>query len=536
MLLAAATTLATGAWAGDTPPTQDVGLWSDDQPRVAEFSLAAELNRVIAIGLLEEHLPGIGEEVEHERVAALMLPPPVAGDLVGALEGGASEAKEAETPNKVRAIIGDCDSRCRWLSAILAAGGAAIFAFADPSDAATVGDFTQILTPAAGSAMAWITRDREGFRQFLYAGGATGLVVHGIKEGVDKARPDASELNSFPSGHTASSFFGAAFIDRRYGTKWGVPAYVLATYTGFSRVNAERHFLDDVISGMSIGLMTNWYFTTPHPERVKLNPMLAEGGAGVSVQIATSGRASGAGAADQPTEKRLRWRYEWEFGGAEVTKNFVTAPRDSGDTIDWRFDEENNPTVTAHVELAYTTKRDHELMLRATPFEVRDFGTFENDTDLDGVTFPAGEGLRSNYTAYDFRFRWSYDLVGSQTFDLRVGAGASALDTFFELFEIPEDEDVEPEIIAEVEDWVFMPLAHLHIGFRSGIVNVYAEADGVEVSGDRYLDFAAMVRFQLDRRWDVGIGYRRIEREVDTEELDNDLRREQGALVFGYRF
>ena len=51
-----------------------------------------------------------------------------------------------------------------------------------------------------------------------------------------------------------SAFSGASFFDGRYGRAWGIPAYVGAVFTGYSRVYAEAHFVDDVVAGASIVL------------------------------------------------------------------------------------------------------------------------------------------------------------------------------------------------------------------------------------------------------------------------------------------
>ena len=78
--------------------------------------------------------------------------------------------------------------------------------------------------------------------------GGTFVVTHGLKRIINKKRPDGGNY-SFTSGHTSAAFTAAAFIKIRYGYKAGIPAYLLASYVGWSRVNAKKHDYWDIIGG-----------------------------------------------------------------------------------------------------------------------------------------------------------------------------------------------------------------------------------------------------------------------------------------------
>ena len=84
--------------------------------------------------------------------------------------------------------------------------------------------------------------------------------VNGIKYTAKEMRPDGSTANSWPSGHTATSFVGATILHKEYGltrSPWySVAGYGVATATGVMRVLNNRHWISDVMSGAGIGILS----------------------------------------------------------------------------------------------------------------------------------------------------------------------------------------------------------------------------------------------------------------------------------------
>jgi membrane-associated phospholipid phosphatase len=102
-----------------------------------------------------------------------------------------------------------------------------------------------------------LSRLKLGSDDFNYATSAiiaNGLCTYGIKFITGRMRPDGANRRSFPSGHTSSSFLAATIADDLYGSKIGVPAYLLAGLTGLSRIHDNKHYLSDVIFGASLGI------------------------------------------------------------------------------------------------------------------------------------------------------------------------------------------------------------------------------------------------------------------------------------------
>lgn len=81
-------------------------------------------------------------------------------------------------------------------------------------------------------------------------------MVNGMKYTVREKRPDTNARNSFPSGHTATAFMGAELVRMEYGNGIGAAAYVTAGAVAFLRLYNDRHWLNDVIAGAGIGMLS----------------------------------------------------------------------------------------------------------------------------------------------------------------------------------------------------------------------------------------------------------------------------------------
>ncbi len=126
------------------------------------------------------------------------------------------------------------------------------------ADTEDVGDVLRVAIPAAAFAVTLKRDDQEGRRQFYKSFGATVGGTWALKEIVEKERPDGSGDDAFPSGHAATAFQGAAFLHRRYGIRSAWWAYVLASYTAWTRVDADEHDNADVLAGAAVGIASSF--------------------------------------------------------------------------------------------------------------------------------------------------------------------------------------------------------------------------------------------------------------------------------------
>jgi len=156
--------------------------------------------------------------------------------------------------------------------------------FCQSSGIETSGDVILYTLPATAITTTLLLKDYEGTEQFAEGFFLNKIITFGLKGIVKKERPDGDGFDSFPSGHTSTTFQSAAFIQRRYGWKYGIPAYLLAGWTGYSRIDADRHDLADVLTGAVIGVASSYLFTKPY-EKQTYDLSLSGGLDGVMVRF-----------------------------------------------------------------------------------------------------------------------------------------------------------------------------------------------------------------------------------------------------------
>lgn len=96
-----------------------------------------------------------------------------------------------------------------------------------------------------------------------------GSTVYGLKKITKINRPDMSNNDSFPSGHTAMAFMGAEFLWQEYKDKsvwYGIAGYAVATGTAYLRMYNNKHWFTDVVTGAGVGIISTkmGYWLTPY--------------------------------------------------------------------------------------------------------------------------------------------------------------------------------------------------------------------------------------------------------------------------------
>jgi len=150
------------------------------------------------------------------------------------------------------------------------------------SNTEKIGDFLTFAIPAVAYGSTFYFDDAEGRTEFYKAYGTTMASTVALKYTVKEKRPDNNDRDSFPSGHTASAISGATFMHRRYGLVRALPFYAAAIYTGYSRIQVNRHHPRDVLAGAVISGLASWYFVD-EKKNLNITPVVDSAYQGVSV-------------------------------------------------------------------------------------------------------------------------------------------------------------------------------------------------------------------------------------------------------------
>lgn len=347
--------------------------------------------------------------------------------------------------------------------------------------------------------------DRQGTKQMLFSWGSSMATTHLLKVLVGKQRPTGDAETSYPSGHTASAWSGAAFIATRYGGVWGWLAYGGALVTGYSRVASDQHYAGDVVASASLAQIWNWVFVTPHDAR--LQPP---------------------GSPPRPP----RWHFAYAAAPAFLISNRFSAPATGGDTFDLNsLAGEGDPTATGEASLTLRLGGRNELLALIQPMDSRDQGVLDAPLYFDGLFFPAGTQIQTRWELYDLRLGWRNALVNSDRWKVLLGAGLCYQNTSLEM----ETEDQSMKASVEASGW--LPYGHADLVWKFvSRWQLAARGSAGVLGSDWMLDAAGGLRFTLNTGWDLGAGYRYYARSLETTDVDNRTEYQMPYLEIGHNW
>ncbi len=404
----------------------------------------------------------------------------------------------------------------------------------DPNEDVTeAGDILQFALPITAGAATLFEKDWEGSKQFAYAFGSAALINTSAKGVIGKLRPNESNTYSYPSGHSMAAFSGAGFLNQRYGPWVGVPALGAAGFVGYSRVQSDNHFADDVIAGASIGLMANWVFVTPYKENgVQLMPAMINGRTpGIMLTMPTDKPlrpwgASGPEEIDTRSPRDMRFSYIWDFGPVWNTRNSARTPL-NGESIDLtQFDSFSSETMASRLFLVWKISPRHYTAFEWAPYEARNKETVTTPVNFQNTAF-AGS-VRYAYRLYEYRFKYAYTWIDDPSGWFRTGAAASYIYNSLELVDDAGD-------YARNRTETVLPQLYASAGWRfASRLSLFGEGSWGQLSGERAQDFTGGIAWQVDPQWICSAGYRYYDRLVEKDDWSNHLTQHQPFLSLTY--
>ena len=124
--------------------------------------------------------------------------------------------------------------------------------------------------------------------------------------------------------------------------------------------------------------------------------------------------------------------------------------------------------------------------------------------------------------------RWRFDLLPREDrWNVKLGLGMTYQDM--------ETTLTTGTLWAEVEDTTMLPIAHAHVSFRiTPRLRIILEGDGMALGSDQTVDGALLLRYHINPKWDVTLGYRVWTRRTSDATVTNDMFMQRGVVGLGY--
>ncbi|GIU29325.1 phosphatase PAP2 family protein [Shewanella sp. MBTL60-007] len=400
-----------------------------------------------------------------------------------------------------------------------------------------LGDVVQIALPAGALIGSLWIGDTEGAWQLAKGAAATGIITHTMKFGYERLRPDGSESNSFPSGHTSAAFSGAAYIHHRYGNAWGIPAYAAATFVGASRVWANRHYVDDVLAGGSIAVFSSLYFTDPYNSSdLVIVPSFGEDHIGLAMSYTPGLTGPKSKKQNQNAEiwgqkeQKLTRSYSLLVGGFDTEKNQINeVGQDSFDLYD--FSRESEPNTYAAAQLRWGLDQSQYLSFGFAPMEARDTTTLKQDINFGGKHYQAGAEVISAYRNWMLSTDYVYKLLVNSDWVFDAGIGVSIVGQSIRL------DNINGENLSEHDDLFVTPAASIEAGYH--FTESLSTTIGYRISGLSDFEQESLwlsLNYQLDKRWATSLFAGQINQTTDTDDYYNDAQFDYAGFAVTYAF
>jgi hypothetical protein len=156
------------------------------------------------------------------------------------------------------------------------------------------------------------------------------------------------------------------------------------------------------------------------------------------------------------------------------------------------------------MRIGYTFAGRHTVMLLAAPLTVRGSGTLDRDVEYQGVTFPAGTKLRSQYRFDSYRLAYRYRLVDGDSLRLDLGVAGKIRSADIAI--------MSDHAYAHRQDLGFVPLITAMASWRfAAPFSVLLDADGLVTPFGRAEDALIALQYHPSESTTLRLGYRILE-------------------------
>lgn len=382
--------------------------------------------------------------------------------------------------------------------------------FSSQDNVETAGDYLQVILPAVAFGSSYFfddqsTPDNLRYKQFVKSFSLGLATTHLLKFSLEKRRPNGNNENSFPSGHTFAAFSSAAFINSRFGAKYGLPSYLLAGFVGYSRVKSQNHFADDVFAGALIGYLYNEYFTIRSEDTV-VNLNLEKDNYNVNIQV--------------PLDT-YQISISHPLGISFLIGPIYIQELLLNDSTRKAFDlfslpREENYNYSTLIQLNYDINSKRKFLISLFPYEQIVYGQVGTDLQYGSKKFSSQELVEFSWRQFSFDFEFLQTLKKMKSFGLAGGIGALVNFGEIEISSLDETTEYKSQRLGVVGSLILE--IKCSVGNFSSILT---KLNWFDDSKTRYVKLGITYSYKLTRRWAALLQVQHDNRKLTFAEINN---------------
>lgn len=209
-----------------------------------------------------------------------------------------------------------------------------------------------------------------------------------------------------------------------------------------------------------------------------------------------------------------RWQFSLEGGAAFQTVNDVEIPPGTGTRFSLVDAIGKGPLPYVRFESKYTINDKHRLRLLIAPLSIEKEGQLSKEVFYKDKLFSANTETTYRYKFNSYRLSYAYRFFENPAWEWDVGFTAKIRDAEIKLS--------QGNTTSSYPNTGFVPLLHLNAARRiNPSWQLLMDLDATGSPYGRAIDFGIFAQYELDKRWQIGAGYRTIEGGADVEKVYN---------------
>jgi hypothetical protein len=208
------------------------------------------------------------------------------------------------------------------------------------------------------------------------------------------------------------------------------------------------------------------------------------------------------------------WSVDVETGAVFSGYNDVQIPKETGTRFSLSEDLKIDPDFFFRARLTYSFKDRHHFSALAAPLRLEAEGQVDRSIKFNEVEFASNIPLKAKYRFDSYRLTYRYDVHRQERLKVGIGFTAKIRDASISL----EDADKK----TEKKNTGFVPLLNFKLDWTlADRLGLLLEGDALAAPQGRAEDVLLAMRYKLNKKATLKLGYRLLEGGADVDEVYN---------------